>query len=84
MSGKVLTDPVWLVLLSPGDSIIVTRYGKVRFRGTVDEVSSRLGLVWIRESDLGERKLFCRPDYAFHRADGAERLAPDSDSKIDP
>ena len=73
-----MTEPDELVHLFPGDKVTVTRYGKVCFRGIIDEVSSRLGLVWIREPVLGERRLFCPPEHAFHRMDGPPGLPPKS------
>lgn len=79
MIGNLITEPEELVRLFPGDKVTATRYGRVCFRGIVDEVSSRLGLVWIREPVLGERKLFCLPEHAFHRMDGPSGLPPRSD-----
>ncbi len=75
-SEDSLTEPVRLAYLRSGDWVHVTRRGEICFAGIIDEVSSKLGLVWIREPAVGERKLFSPPEHAFHRIDGPPRHWP--------
>ncbi|TWD47080.1 hypothetical protein FB478_11436 [Arthrobacter sp. AG367] len=76
MSQVILAEPIELSYLSPGDQVFVSRRGRVCFSGTVEELSSKLEVVWIRESEMGERKLFCPPEYVFHRTDNSPRRQP--------
>lgn len=78
MSEYSLTEPVRLAYLRPGDGVHVTCRGEKCFGGIIDEISSTLGLVWIREPVMGERKLFSPPEYAFHRIDGTPSHRPGS------
>lgn len=43
--------------LAQGDRIEVRRGGRVLFGGLVDEVAPALGIVWIREHALNERRI---------------------------
>ena len=47
--------------------------GVVHWTGTVDTVSVALGVVWIRENGLGERKLLDLREYQVHLQEGAGR-----------
>jgi hypothetical protein len=53
-------------LLWPGQSVQARVHGVVHWSGTVETVSVPLGVVWIREDGLGERKLLDLQEYQVH------------------
>lgn len=50
--------PAWRV----GEQIEAWCDGVLRYRGIVDAVAAHLGVVWLRESGIGERFMFCSAD----------------------
>ncbi|MGQ1797354.1 hypothetical protein ACT4S5_09485 [Kocuria oceani] len=59
--------------LRPGQVVQARLRGVVHWTGTVDTVSVALGVVWIRENGLGERKLLDLQEYQVHPQEGAEK-----------
>ena len=53
--------------LAPGDHVEAIRKGTVVRHGTVEESVPHLGVVWIRETDTGERKMLVVGDVGLRR-----------------
>lgn len=52
--------------LLPGQRVQARVHGVVHWSGTVETVSVPLGVIWIREDGLGERKLLNLQHYQVH------------------
>ncbi len=59
--------------LRPGQVVQARFRGVVHWTGTVETVSVALGVIWIRENGLGERKLLDLQEYQVHPQEGAEK-----------
>jgi hypothetical protein len=73
MTESALT-PLEVGEVRPGDQVVIsvnrgTRAdgGVVWHRGMVDEVAPKLNIIWIRDSALGERKMFDATEHRFFR-----------------
>ncbi|ALU40096.1 hypothetical protein AS188_10475 [Kocuria flava] len=58
--------------LLPGQRVQAQMHGVVHWMGTVETVAIPLGMVWIREDGLGERKLLDLREYQVHPQDSAD------------
>jgi hypothetical protein len=58
--------------LHPGQRVQACVDGVAHWTGTVETVAVALGVVWIREDGLGERKLLDLWEYQLHPQDPAE------------
>lgn len=54
-------------LLLPGEQIEAHRGAMVLHRGAVEEAIPHLGVLWIRETSTGTRKLLSRDDVVLRR-----------------
>lgn len=61
----------------PGQQVVVRRSAVMLHRGVVDDTGARLGLVWIRDTGTGLRKMFSRHDVTVH-------LDPASTARAEP
>ena len=63
------TDPAIYDLsrMRPGTPIEVWDHGVIRHHGIVEETAPKLGVVWIRDTGTGERKLLSTTDYDLRR-----------------
>lgn len=59
--------------LRPGQPVQARTHGVVHWTGTVETVSVPLGVVWIREDGLGERKLLDLQEYQVHPQESDDR-----------
>lgn len=59
--------------LHPGQPVQARIRGVVHWEGTVETVSASLGVVWIRENGLGERKLLDLREYHVFSPDSPDR-----------
>lgn len=59
--------------LHPGQRLQAQVRGVPHWTGTVETVAVELGVVWIREDGLGERKLLDLREYQIHPQDPADR-----------
>jgi hypothetical protein len=55
-----------LTTLHPGDRVEICEEDAVRFHGTVDETAPHLGVLWIRDTPLGDRLLIAACEYSIH------------------
>ena len=58
--------------LQLGQRVQARLRGMAHWTGTVETVAVALGVVWIREDGLGERKLLDLREYQIHPEDPAE------------
>lgn len=61
------TRPVPVTELRKGDRIEARDRYQQRYVGIVDLVARELGMVWIRETHLGERKLLDPTEHRLYR-----------------
>ncbi|MGX5358220.1 hypothetical protein [Kocuria sp. KH4] len=59
--------------LQLGQRVQAQLHGAAHWTGTVETVSVSLGVVWIREDGLGERKLLDLQEYQVHPQDPTGR-----------
>ena len=59
-------------LLWPGQLVQARVHGVVHWIGTVETVSVPLGVVWIREDGLGERRRLDVQEYQVHPQDPSD------------
>lgn len=59
--------------LRRGQQVQAQVHGVPHWTGTVETVAVELGVVWIREDGLGERKLLDLREYQVHPQDSADR-----------
>ncbi|MET3773003.1 hypothetical protein ACJJV6_08450 [Arthrobacter nitrophenolicus] len=57
-----------LRMLGQGDRIHVSEDDTLRYSGVVDTSAPSLGIIWIRQDGLGERKLIICTDYRLRQA----------------
>lgn len=59
MASATQSVSVEIAALRPGDPVIVlSPRGQICFRGEVEETAPKLDVVWVRDQDRGERKIF--------------------------
>lgn len=51
--------------LRTGNRIEVWSHGSLRYSGWVEELAPKLGVVWIRETRTGERKLISTEEHSI-------------------
>ena len=53
--------------LQHGDHVDIHSNGTLRFSGYVDDAMPQLGIVWVRELLIGERKMLSTDEYCIVR-----------------
>lgn len=69
ISTEFQTPPEFdLHMLRQGDRIQVSEPGASHYSGVVDLIAPSLGIIWLRQDGLGERKLILCPDYLLQQS----------------
>lgn len=57
--------------LRPGDGVlVVSLIDQSQLRGLVEEIAPKLDVIWVRDHQLGERRLFTASDNAILKESG--------------
>lgn len=55
-----------LTQFHPGDQLEAVRQGVVHHQGVVEDIAPAVGVVWVRDSGIGERKMLATDTFELH------------------